>query len=130
VIRYLTLSEVLMVHQDQLVRYGGDPGLRDATLLNSALGMPSGAFGGQEFHPSLFDKAAAYLFHLCQNHPFIDGNKRVGLAAALVFLDLNGVTVDDPLGELYELVIGVTAHRVDKRVISDTLERLASQQRH
>lgn len=119
-----------MVHQDQLLRYGGDPGLRDATLLNSALAMPSGAFGGQEFHPSLFEKAAAYLFHLCQNHPFIDGNKRVDLAAALVFLDLNGVTVDDPQGELYELVIGVTAHRVDKREIADTLDRLANQQRH
>ena len=86
-----------------------------------------GAFGGEEFHSSIFDKAAAYLFHLCQNHAFVDGNKRVGLAAALVFLDLNGIVIEDPQGELYALVIAVAAGQANKTVIAETLKRLAVQ---
>jgi death-on-curing protein len=73
----------------------------------------------------LFDKAAAYLFHLCQNHCFIDGNKRIGLAAALVFLDLNGVTVGDPEGRLYQLVIDVTSGKARKPEIAAVLRELA-----
>jgi death-on-curing protein len=124
-IRYLTLAEVMLIHHDQLTRYGGETGLIDPMLLSSALAMPPGSYSGQELHPSLFDKAAAYLFHLCQNHAFVDGNKRVGLAAALVFLDLNGVTVDDPNGELYDLVIRVTAGQAGKPQIAEVLERLS-----
>jgi death-on-curing protein len=125
-IRYLTMAEVLLIHQDQLTRYGGDPGLRDSTLLSSAMAMPPGSFSGQDLHPDLFDKASAYLFHLCQNHAFIDGNKRVGLAAALVFLDLNGIVVDAPEDELYDLVIRVTAGQAKKPDIADTFRRLTS----
>lgn len=124
-VRYLTMAEIHLIHQDQLRRYGGDSGLRDSVLLSSALAMPAGSFSGQEFHPSLFDKAAAYLFHLCQDHAFVDGNKRVGLAAALVFLDLNGVVIEDPDEELYDLVIQVTAGRAKKPDIAAMLERLA-----
>ena len=94
-------------------------------MLSSALAMPGGSYAGQEFHASVFDKAAAYLFHLCQNDAFVDGNKRVGLAAALVFLDLNGVSVDDPSGELYDLVIGVTTGQADKAQIASVLGQLS-----
>jgi len=125
VIRYLTLAEVVIIHQDQLRRYGGDPGTLNADLLSSAVAMPSASFSGQDFHPTLFDKAAAYLFHLCQNHCFIDGNKRIGLAAALVFLDLNGVTVSDPEGRLYQLVIDVTSGKAGKPEIATVLQDLA-----
>jgi death-on-curing protein len=125
-IRYLTLAEVLLIHQDQLRRYGGDTGTLNSELLGSALAMPSASFSGQDFHESLFDKAAAYLFHLCQNHCFVDGNKRVGLAAALVFLDLNGVEILDPEGVLYDLVIDVTSGRAHKPEIAAAFRSLVS----
>lgn len=125
-IRYLTLAEISLIHQDQLRRYGGEAGLLDSVLLSSALAMPEASFSGQDLHPDLWDKAAAYMFHLCQNHPFVDGNKRVGLAAALVFLDLNGVEIPDPQGRLYDLVIAVTAGTAKKPEIAALLKELAS----
>jgi len=128
VTRYLTLAEVLLIHQDQLRRYGGDPGALNTDLLSSAIAMPAASFSGQEFHETIFDKAAAYLFHLCQNHCFVDGNKRVGLAAALVFLDLNGIEVADPKGILYDLVIDVTSGKAKKPEIAETLRSLAKDQ--
>ncbi|KGE73290.1 type II toxin-antitoxin system death-on-curing family toxin [Spirochaeta lutea] len=124
-IRFLTYAEVLLIHQDQLLNYGGTPDLRDSGLLSSALAMPETSFSGAYLHQSLFDKAAAYLFHICQNHPFIDGNKRVGLAAALVFLDINGLEVFDENHELYPLVMQVASGECKKEDISQTLERLA-----
>src|SRR4030042_4939895 len=90
---FLTLGEVLEIHRDQIKRYGGDPDIRDLRLLQSAVAIPASSFGGQYFHGDLFEMGAAYLFHIVQNHPFIDGNKRTGAVAALVFLDLNGVTL-------------------------------------
>ncbi len=125
-IRYLSMAEILLIHQDQLRRYGGDTGLLDSGLLSSALAMPAASFSRQNLHPGLWDKAAAYLFHLCQNHPFVDGNKRVGLAAALVFLDLNGVSIEDPDGQLYDLVISVTAGTAKKPEIAALLKGLSS----
>lgn len=71
--------------------FGGSDGLRDANLLASTVAQPSATFGGSLLHEDLFAMAAAYLFHIVMNHPFIDGNKRTGLAAALVFLDINGL---------------------------------------
>jgi death-on-curing protein len=106
-IAFLSLAEVLEIHQDQIVRYGGEPGTRDLGLLQSALAMPEATFGGRFLHTDLFEMAAAYLFHLVQNHPFIDGNKRVGAVAAIVFLDLNGTEFDAPAGSLYDLVIAL-----------------------
>src|SRR6185369_192349 len=86
---FLTLDEVLEIHRDQIVRYGGSMGVRDMGLLQSALAQPQATFERQFLHHDIFEMAAAYLFHIVQNHPFIDGNKRVGVAAALVFLLLN-----------------------------------------
>ena len=88
-VRFLTLAEVSLIHQDQISRYGGSFGLRDSTLLSSALAMPESSYSGAFLHEDIFQMASAYLFHICQNHPFIDGNKRVALASCLVFLDLN-----------------------------------------
>ena len=79
------MSEVLLILEDQVRRYGGTYGVRDPALLSSALAMPSATFEGKYLHKSLFDQAAAYAFHICQNHPFMDGNKRTALASALVF---------------------------------------------
>jgi death-on-curing protein len=73
--RFLTIDEILDLHADQIRRYGGSHGVRDRGLLDSALAMTSQAFGGQYGHPDLPAMAAAYLYHLVRNHPFVDGNK-------------------------------------------------------
>ena len=115
---FLTLDEVLGIHADQIRRYGGRPGLRDLGLLQSALAMPETTFGGEFLHGTVFEMAAAYLFHLARNHPFVDGNKRTALMSALVFLGLNGQRLDAESGALYELVDGVAAGSVDKAEVS------------
>ncbi len=104
---FLSLAKTLAIHQDQIVRYGGEPGIRDLNLLKSALAMPAATFGGSFLHSDIYEMAAAYLFHLVQNHPFVDENKRVGAVAAIVFLALNGYDLDAPSGALYELVMGI-----------------------
>jgi len=111
---FLTLDEVLALHADQLRRYGGATGLRDLTLLQSAIAMPETSYGGEYLHGSVFEMAAAYLFHLARNHPFVDGNKRTALMCALVFLGLNGQRLDADPNELYEIVDAVASGTVDK----------------
>lgn len=123
--RYLTLSEILIILQDQITRYGGEFGVRDIGLLSSAIAVPQATFDGEPLHADLHEMAAAYAFHISQNHPFFDGNKRVALAAALVFLDLNGITVSDPTGELYEMMMAVAQSRLGKSDIAKTFRELA-----
>lgn len=113
---FLLVEDVLRIHADQVERYGGSPDLRDPGLLASAVETPRAMFGGELLHGDLFDMAAAYLFHIVQNHPFVDGNKRTGVAAALVFLDINGVDVDIGEDALVEHVLAVAqglAHKPD-----------------
>lgn len=95
--RFLTLGEVLTIHQDQLSRYGGKNGIRDIHLLSSASAMPAATFAGQFLHTNMYEMAAAYLFHLVQNRPFVDGNKRTGTVTALVFLALHGEVCNAPV---------------------------------
>jgi death-on-curing protein len=100
---FLTVEDVLEVHRRVIEEFGGDMGLRDRGLLESAIAMPRSTFGGQELHADLAEKAAAYFFHLCTNHPFVDGNKRVAVAAAELFLLINRhelVVEDEPLEDL------------------------------
>jgi len=104
---FLTLEDVLLLHSDQVDLYGGEHGVRDLGLLESAVAMPQASFGGELLHKDLFEMSAAYLFHIVQNHPFIDGNKRTGAVAALVFLDLNGIEIDAPEGSVYDLTMSV-----------------------
>lgn len=111
---FLDVGDVLLVHADQIERYGGADGLRDLGLLDSALAQPRATFGGNFLHADLFEMAAAYLYHTVRNHPFLDGNKRTALAAALVFLDLNGRTIDAPKGSLHDLTIAVATGQTDK----------------
>src|SRR5215469_6751725 len=89
-IKFLTLSEILLILEDQIRNYGGIYGVSDLKLLDSAIYMPESSFEGQYLHKTIPAMAAAYSFHICQNHPFLDGNKRVALASSLVFLDING----------------------------------------
>jgi death-on-curing protein len=88
--------------------------VRDLGLLSSALAMPEAAFGGVLVHTSLAEMAAAYLFHIAKNHPFLDGNKRAALATALAFIWLNNKRLEATEDELTELVLGVVAGRVGK----------------
>ena len=111
---FLTLDEALAIHAHQIARYGGALGLRDRGLLESALAMPAATFAGENLHPSLAEQGAAYLFHLVKNHPFVDGNKRVGLACSLAFLRLNGIRVRATDDDLVDLVMGVAEGRCSK----------------
>lgn len=111
---FLSLDEVLALHADQIARYGGRPGIRDVGLLQSALSVPRATLGGQFLHGSLHEMAAAYLFHLVRDHPFIDGNKRVELAALLGFLGLNSHWLDADAEELEKLVRDVAVGKISK----------------
>ena len=111
---FLTLDEVLAIHADQIRKYGGASGIRDLSLLSSGIAMPETTFDGEYLHGNVFEMAAAYLFHIARNHPFVDGNKRTALMCALVFLGLNGQRLDVELDALYELADGVAAGGVDK----------------
>lgn len=115
---FLALDEVLALHADQLERYGGSPGIRDIALLQSALAMPRATFEGSFLHSTLHEMAAAYLFHLVRNLPFVDGNKRTGLMTAIVFLGLNGLVLKSRPDELAKLVSGVASGEVGKAEIA------------
>jgi death-on-curing protein len=118
------MGEVLLILQDQIRRYGGAYGVRDPDLLSSALAMPSTSFEGKYLHKDSYEQAAAYAFHICQNHPFIDGNKRTALATALVFLSLNGIELEDPNDELYGLMMDVSSKGRPKADIAATFKWL------
>lgn len=115
---FLGIEDVMSLHADQIALYGGDPGIRDLGLLESAIAQPRATFGGEFLHKDLFEMAAAYLFHIVQNHAFIDGNKRTGAVAALVFLDLNGIEINAPKGSIYDLTISVARGQTDKQQIA------------
>ena len=115
---FLTIEEVVTLHDVQLSRFGGCAGLRDAGLLASAVAMPLAGFGEHFAHADIFEMAAAYLFHLVQNHPFVDGDKRVGFHAAYTFLRMNGVELVMPQGTAYDLVIATAEGRTTKQDIA------------
>jgi death-on-curing protein len=118
---FLSLDEVLALHADQLRRYGGEAGLRDLGLLESALATPRATFGRAYLHGSLPEMAAAYLFHLVGNHPFVDGTKRIGLAAAIAFLGLNGLWLEADPDLLAEVVLKVARHQASKAEVAEFL---------
>lgn len=117
-VRFLSTEQVLEIHQAIVERYGGDPAIRDVGLIESAVMMPQQTFGGRLLHPTMGAMAAAYLFHLCGNHGFVDGNKRTALAAALVFLDANGYRLELTRRELERVTMDVAAGKLDKDRLS------------
>jgi death-on-curing protein len=116
---FLTLDEVIAIHRKQIDRYGGSPGVRDWGLLKSAIAMPAATFGGQYLHSDFYEMAAAYLFHIVQNHPFIDGNKRVGAMAADLFLLMNDVRIVAEQDEYAEFVLGVARGETGKSSVAE-----------
>jgi len=121
--RFLTLAEVLLIHQDQVARYGGAAGIRDLGLLKSAAGMPSATYGGEFLHTDLHEMAAAYLYHIVKNHPFVDSNKRVAVVCALVFLDLNGLEFFAPQDDLADMAIAAASGEVSKAGVAEFIRR-------
>ena len=116
---FLTLDDIIESHQNQIETYGGSHGIRDIGLLESAIAQPEASFDGQYLHADIFEMAAAYLYHLVMNHPFVDGNKRVGLEAALIFLEINNENLSASDEELVDLVLKTTAGQVGKREIAE-----------
>ena len=121
---FLTLDEVLDLHRESIDRYGGGHGIRDMGLLQSALAMPAAAFGGKFLHPDLPAMGAALLFHLVQNHPFVDGNKRIAFVAMNVFLILNGLEIETPEPDVVATILGVAEGRLDRDGLADWLRRV------
>lgn len=122
-IRFLTLAEVLLICEDQIRRYGGVYGVRDLGLVSSALYQSQSTYEGTYLHDGIPAMAAAYGYHLCMNHAFLDGNKRVALASALVFLDLNGWIFDCSNDEIYEAMMAVASGRLDKHGLTELFIR-------
>jgi len=122
---FLTVDEVQELHDDQLRRFGGSAGVRDLGALESAVATPASTFDGEFLHVDLFHMAAAYAFHIAENQPFVDGNKRAALNAALVFLDINGWLVADPELLLYDAMIAISSRSLDKAGLAELLRSLA-----
>jgi death on curing protein len=120
--KFLTISQVLDIHQRQIKRFGGTSGVRDEGLLDSALAQPQATFSGELLHPTIHEQAAAYLYHLAMNHPFIDGNKRTAFAVMLTFLNLNDNTLNLSQDQAYNLVIQVVEKKISKEELSTFLE--------
>jgi death-on-curing protein len=125
--RFLSLDEALAIHRDMIARYGGVPGIRDMGLLESALGMPQATYDGRFLHTDIYEMAAAYLFHMVKDHPFVDGNKRAGAATALIFLYLNGHDFFAPEETLADMVIALAENRMNKAKTSLFIRRWSRQ---
>lgn len=113
-VRFLPETIVLAIHEDLLRLYGGIYGVRDAAALDAALHMPQAQFGGQFLHPILLHMAAAYGFHLCQNHPFFDGNKRTAGMTMFTFLQLNGLTPIATEVDYYNTMMSIATGQMNK----------------
>ena len=122
-IDFLELEDVLLIHRDQIARYGGDPAVRDLGLLQSAIAQPRVSFEGRYLHRDLIEMAAAYLYHVVGNHPFVDGNKQTGSVAAIVFHDLNGVELRVGNDRFADFVFSVAKGDMDKAEVARFLRR-------
>ena len=123
--RFLNWTEVMDIHNYQIKHFGGELGLRDKALLESALGGIQLTFGGQYLYPTIYHQATAYLYHLVKNHPFVDGNKRTGAMAAVVFLELNGYHFNAPPDVFANLVYRVAAEQFEKNEILEFFQKYA-----
>ena len=121
---HLTIEIVREIHDEAVKNFGGLHGIRDEALLTSAIFAPQSSFGGKSPYIDLIDIAAAYLFYLCRNHPFLDGNKRTAMAAAIVFLRLNEFNPAAD-GEKWEgLILDVASSKIDREQTTRRLRKL------
>ena len=123
---FLTVADVLILHRDQLDLFGGQDGVRDEGALESAVMMAQQGAFGQFHHEDLFQMAAAYAYHIAESQAFVDGNKRTALSSAIQFLGMNGREVLDPKDKLYEAMIAIATHDLDKQGLGKLFESLSS----
>ena len=127
-VRFLSENIVIAIHDDQIRLYGGSYGLRDASALDAAMHMPQAQFSGQFLHPSIFHMAAAYAFHLSQNHPFLDGNKRTAGMVMFTFLQLNGLTVRATEVDYYQVMMAVASSQMSEEQLTQWLQTICDGQ--
>ena len=127
---FLELDEVMEMHEELIDRYGGLHGVRDPGMLESALAQPASGFGDDYFHTDLWSMAAAYLYHIVKNHPFIDGNKRTGAVCALAFLKYNGISLHISNDRLEKVVLEVAEGHREKPSLADFLKTSPWEIRH
>ena len=121
---HLTIDVVREIHEEALRRFGGLRGVRDENLLASAVLTPQSSFGGKSPYADLIDVAGAYLFYICRNHPFLDGNKRTAMIAAIVFLRLNGIEPAPDSGRWERLMLDVAEGKVERQETTQRLRKL------
>lgn len=121
---HLTVDMVREIHAEAIAKFGGSAGVREMALLESAVAAPQATFGGQSPYKDLAEVAAGYLFYLCRNHPFIDGNKRAALGACIVFLRLNGIEPNADGPEWEYLTLAVAASAIDREEATKRLRKL------
>ena len=124
-IYFLALGDVISIHTDQIMGYGGLLGIRDLHLLNSAIFAPQAMFANKYLHEDIFQMAAALAIGIIKNHPFVDGNKRTGLVATFVFLQKNGVALKISPEAAFELTISIATSKLQLPEISATLRKSA-----
>lgn len=123
---FLALDEIVEIHRDQIERYGGSLGIRDIELLQSAVAMPAAGYAVDYLHSDIYEMAAAYLFHIIRNHPFVDGNKRTGAVAAVVFLMMNGIELHAAEDSFEGMVRSVAEGKTDKAKVASFFRRHTS----
>ena len=130
-LKHLTLEAVKAIHREVLAAHGGAAGIRDQTLLESAVAAPQASMMGQPLISDPLEIAAAYLFYICRNHPFLDGNKRTALAACLVFLENNGLLPDRklPIDEWEQFVLDVASSKINRGETTRRLRKLLKKSR-
>ena len=121
--RFLALPEILGFHEELIRDFGGSPGIRDLGLLESAVALPQAGTGGEFFHAFPFEMAAAYAYHIAQNHPFVDGNKRTAFVSALTFLEINGHPVMGGENDLEAATRMIASGKLDKKGFALLLEK-------
>ena len=120
-VNFLGLELVLEIHERQINQYGGSHGIRDMGLLESALAVPQFSFAGHYMHDSVSLMGSAYMFHIIKNHPFVDGNKRTGIACGLVFLRDNGMYIPWVSGQMYDIAKQIATSQLSKEELAKML---------
>ena len=119
--KFIEKGDVLNIHNKQINLYGGLLGIRDEGLLDSAIYQPQASFGGEFLHPTIVEQAAAYLFHITNNHAFVDGNKRTAFDVMVTFLNLNDYDLNMTEKEAEQLITQVADNKVNKEELIDIL---------
>lgn len=122
---YVRTEEVIFFHERLIEKYGGLKGIRDLGLLSSAMAMPKQSFMGEDLHQSIYEKGAAYLYHIVKNHPFFDGNKRTGIFVCLIFFERNEVRLNLEDSALEEITVAVADNRINKTELAILFSRHA-----